>query len=199
MMNINLDINFHDFINHHTLLAGDTNTGKTITTSNFIKFLIESLNFNKADIMILDFAPNLKVLEGLRIGGRIKDFYPLSIECKYLPLNEDIIPPRLQASNKKELYENACKNYKLTYQLLEIYNKNPTPVLIINDISIFLHMGSKKYLLESIENAETFLGNSYYGLSIKRNFANLFSLIERKRVEYIIRNIERTIYTKSQP
>ena len=190
-----INYNFSDSINHQTLLYGETNSGKTQITSNFIKFLIESLEYDKNDISILDFAPNLEIYQGLKIGGRIEEFYEKSRECNYIPIEGKIIPPRLQASNKNELYENACKNYKISSKILEEYDENPTNILIINDISIYLHLGCTKHLLESISRAETFFGNTYYGSSITQNFAERFSLVERKKVELIIKEIERTVNT----
>jgi len=70
-----------------------------------------------------------------------------------------------------------------------------TPVLIINDISIYLHLGDVNYLLEAINKTETFFGNSYYGYKIKKKFAKLLSKKEKKRVELIIENIDNSFFT----
>ena len=40
---------FSEYINHHTLLYGETNTKKTYYTAMFVKFLVDS-NFNPLDI-----------------------------------------------------------------------------------------------------------------------------------------------------
>ena len=69
-------------------------------------------------------------------------------------------------------------------------------MLIINDISIHLHLGDKKRFVNVVKTAETFFGNSYYGSSIKRNFAILFSLKEKKKVKYLIKNVDKSYYTK---
>jgi len=188
-------LNYHDLIGHHTLLYGETDTGKTFYTSKFVQFLLEKEKTDPNEITILDFAPNLKHIKSLKIGGKIGDFYPESVNCVNLTFTGEIIPPRLNSGNKKELYKNAFHNYLKTSQILGAFNENPTPILIINDISIFLHLGNKKYLLDTIQKPNTFLGNTYYGSSISKDFARIFSLIEKYRVEYLIKRIENSIKT----
>ncbi len=194
-MKFNSSLNYSKFIGHHTFLYGEINSKKTYYTAKFIQFLIESRNFDPKEISILDFAPPLKIIKDIKIGGKIKDFYENSVICNNINFEGDIIPPRLNASNRKELYENACKNYKKTFEILKIFSDSPTKVLIINDISIYLHIGNKKLLIDSIKKSNTFFGNSYYGYSIKSDFATLFSLREKRLVEYLIKKIEFSYFT----
>ena len=186
--------NFSEYINHHTILYGETNTKKTYYTAMFVKFLIES-NFNPLDITILDFAPKIITLNDLKIGGRIEDFYGLSIACKNLQFEGEIIPPRLRSTNLKELYDIARSNFHKTTQILKNYSLEPTPVLIINDISIYLHLGKLEYLLETIKKARTFFGNAYYGTSINRDFSYEFSQKEKKFVVALVEKIEQSYST----
>ncbi|MFX0103988.1 MAG: hypothetical protein ACFE75_00665 [Candidatus Hodarchaeota archaeon] len=194
-MIFNDKIRFTDLIRHHTFLYGETNTKKTYYTAKFVQFLTESRHFNPKEISILDFAPKLSVIKNVKIGGKIKDFYENSIICNNLYFEGEITPPRLNARNRKELYENACKNYRKTYKLLKFFNSSPTKVLIINDISIYLHIGNKNLLLKAIENSNTFFGNSYYGSSIKSDCNTLFSLREKRLVDYLIKKIEFSFFT----
>ncbi|MEJ2295583.1 MAG: hypothetical protein P8Y23_12575, partial [Candidatus Lokiarchaeota archaeon] len=115
--------------------------------------------------------------------------------CKNIPIVEEILPPRFSAQNKKDLYDILCHNYKITSKSLKIYEQNPTLYLIINDLSIYLHLGNKNYLLRILNDSDTFFGNTYYGYEIKSSFSKLLSLKERKRVEFLIRNIENPIST----
>ncbi len=188
-------LDFNEFIGHQTILYGETNTKKTYYTARFVQFLLKIKKFNPKNISILDFAPKLFKYYDIKIGGKIDDFYPQSIKCNNITFEGEIIPPRLRASNKKELFENTCKNYKKTHEILKIYDENPTPVLIINDISIYLHLGSKKPLLDAIKKANTFFGNTYYGTSIKRDFTSLFSLKEKRVIESLIKKIENSYST----
>ncbi|MFX0080328.1 MAG: hypothetical protein ACFE94_01115 [Candidatus Hodarchaeota archaeon] len=189
------ELEFNDCLGHHILLYGETNTKKTYYTAKFVQFLIESKKISPKEISILDFAPLLKIIQNLKIGGKIQDFYKNSSKCKNIFFKGEIIPPRLKSSNKTELYQNACKNFKQTSEILHIFNKDPTPILIINDISIYLHIGNIKLLLEVINKSNTFFGNSYYGSSIKRDYAILFSLREKRQVGYLIKKVEKSYFT----
>lgn len=186
---------FQKFIGQHTLIYGETNTQKTLITAKFIEYLIKLENLKPKEISILDFAPKLIFINKLKVGGRIEDYFKDSIKCNYIKFKGEIIPPRMKADNKEDLYKNLCHNYTIVLDILNKYNKNPTSILIANDISIYLHLGSKYSILEAILKTNTFFGNSYYGYSIKKDFSNLLSIKERKRVEFLIRHLKSTIKT----
>ncbi|MFX1567949.1 MAG: hypothetical protein ACFFCV_06250 [Promethearchaeota archaeon] len=186
---------FDDLIGHYTFLYGETNTKKTFYTAKFVQYLIESRNFDPKEISILDFAPPHSIIGGVKIGGKIKDFYQEIDNCNNLYFEGEILPPRLNARNIKELYENACKNFEKAFKILNLFNNKPTSILIINDISIYFHIGNKKLLLDSINKTNTFFGNSYYGSSIKSDFDTLFSLREKRLVEYLVKKIENSYFT----
>lgn len=188
-------LNFSDVIGQYSLLYGETNTKKTKYTSKFVQFLLESKKISPKEITILDFAPNLTRVRNLKIGGKIRDCYENSAKCRNISFKGEIIPPRLNSSNKIELYRYAYKNFKKTSKMLNSFNEEPTSILIINDISIYLHMGSLKLLLKAINNSSTFFGNSYYGSSIRKDFANLFSRREKRQVENLIKEVEKSYLT----
>ncbi len=186
--------NFDGFIGEQTLLYGETNRGKTQSTANFVQFLVESKKIPPKEITILDFAPNLEIIKGKKIGGRIEDYYTLSFLCNNLTFDGVIIPPRLKSTSRKELYDNICKNYKKSSSIMEKYIDHPTPILIINDVSIYLHLGSKKTLLNLIKQAKTFFGNTYSGDSIISKTTKLLSILERKKVDFLIKNVNNPIF-----
>jgi hypothetical protein len=134
-------------------------------------------------------------IKNLKIGGKIQDFYEQSGDCKNLIFKGEIIPPRLKSRNKKELYHNARENFKKTSEILNLFIDNPTAILIINDISIYLHIGSIKLLLNAINKSNTFFGNTYFGSSIKRGYSTLFSLRERRKVKSLIKKVEHSYFT----
>ncbi|MFX1500861.1 MAG: hypothetical protein ACFFDH_07855 [Promethearchaeota archaeon] len=194
-MKFNPSLDYEEYIGHQTFLYGETNTKKTYYTAKFVQYLIESKNLDPREISILDFAPPYSTIKDIKIGGKIVDFYKDSIKCKSLFFEGEIIPPRLKAKNISELYENACKNFKNTYKILAQFNDSPTSILIINDISIYLHIGNKKLLLEAIRKAITFFGNSYYGTSIRSDFTIHFSRREKRLVEYLIKKMDFSYFT----
>jgi len=194
-MKFNKNSDLSVLVGKKTLIYGDTNTGKTFYTAKFVQFLLEIRGFEPREISILDFAPRLTYFNNLQIGGKIQDYYDHALKCNIINFEGEIIPPRLKAKNKSEMYSNICKNFKKLHETIEKYNNYPTPVLIINDISLFLHLGSSKYLINTIDKSDTFFGNSYYGTSIKSKFSKLLSIIEKKKVEFLIRNIENSFTT----
>jgi hypothetical protein len=195
-MKFKINLDFNEFIDYHTLLYGETNTGKTYQTSKFIQFLLESKKIPPKDITILDFAPPLSRIDNREIGGKIQDFYKSSIKCKNILFEGEIIPPRLKAKNKGEIYKNACENLKKTSKILNKFIEVPSPVLIINDISIYLHIGNKITLMNAIKKSTTFFGNSYYGSSIKSNYPTLISLREIRLVKYLIKKLDKSYFTR---
>ncbi|TFG23277.1 MAG: hypothetical protein EU533_03350 [Promethearchaeota archaeon] len=194
-MTLKNKFNLENWIGIHTLIYGETYTQKTYLTAKFVDYLIEIRNIKPKEISILDFAPEMIFIDNLKIGGKIADFSDYSSKCRIIESNGEIIAPRLKACNKRELYENICHNYKITSKSLKIFNENPTKLLIMNDISIYLHLGDKNYLLNTIQKVNTFLGNSYYGSTIKTGFGCLLSLKEKKRVEFLIKNLDNSILT----
>ena len=193
ILNNNIDLN--ELIGHSTLLYGETNTKKTYYTAKFIKYLLDSKKIPQNEISILDFAPPQINIKNMNIGGKIKDFYEKSLTCRNITFKGEITPPRLNANNRKEVYENACKNYKKTSKIIKNYSEKPTSVLIVNDISIYLHIGNIKWLLEAINKSDTFFGNSYYGSSIKSGFTTQFSIRERRLVNYLRKKVEFSYFT----
>ncbi len=188
-------LSFEDFIGTHTILYGEANTKKTYYTAKFVQYLTDIKKINPKEISILDFAPQLSNIRGLKIGGKIEDFFPQSIRCNNILFEGEIIPPRLNANNRKELYQYAQMNYEKTFEILEIFNEEPTSILIINDVSIYLQIGNKKYILDTIKQASTFFGNTYYGSSIKRNFAKLFSKKEKRSVKFLLKRVDKAFTT----
>jgi len=194
-MNFSKKFDLNSLVGKKTLIYGETNTGKTFYTAKFVQYLLEIKRINPKDISILDFAPKLAYFNNLKIGGRIQNYCENSVKCNNINFKGDIIPPRLNAKNKNEMYSNICHNFKKIYEIIEIYNSSPTPVLIINDISLFLHLGSNKYLINTINKSNTFFGNSYYGSSISSKFSKLISIKEKRKVESLIKNVKNSFTT----
>lgn len=194
-MNVSNYLDFEKIIGTHTILYGETDTKKTLITAKFVKFLLETKNVPANSISVLDYAPKLAYINNMKIGGRIQDYYSNCKKCNLIPIEGDIIPPRLNARNKKELYDILCHNHKKVTKVLDIFNNNPTKILVINDLSIYLHLGSKLSIMDVISKTDTFFGNAYYGSSINSDFSKLLSVKEKIRVEFLIKNIENSFKT----
>ena len=161
-------------LGRNTLIIGEVGSGKTRLTAKIIdSWLRHGLGDS---ITVLDFAP--------RYGGvgRGLDEYIDVGSIRYLTSNS-FKAPRLSARDRDELEKYVENNYLLATKLIEKYVGDPTPILVINDLSIYLHKGNPSILSRVIREARTFLGNSYYGSSISSGFSAELDMIERRRVE----------------
>jgi len=194
-MNCQNKLDFDRLLGIKVLLYGETNTYKTFCSAKYVQYLMEDRKIDPNHISIIEFAPKLQTIDDLKIGGKVKDYFKESKLCKYLETDEEIIPPRLHAKNRKELYSNVCHNYRQTRLVLQEFNEKPTPYLIINDISIYLHLGDKRDLIKAIENANNVIGNAYYGKNIsqKAKFARIFSLKEQIKIKNLRKYFDKTI------
>jgi len=77
--------------------------------------------------------------------------------------------------------------------LIDEYIRNPTKILIINDLSIYFHAGDLSKILQCLSKAETFLANSYYGKTLKNDFNTGVSYRERDLVKKMMRYMDRVI------
>jgi len=188
-MKFSENFNFEELIGHHTILYGNHNTKKTYYTARFVQFLLEAKKVDPKKISILDFAPKLFKFFDLKIGGKIEDFYPFSIKCNNISFKGDIFPV-ITSSDNKVTCENARNNYKRLHEILNQYYENPTSILIVNDISYYLHLGNKKFVQKIIKESNTFFGNSHYGSSMSKDLNNKFIRREKYCVEFLIKKID---------
>ncbi len=189
-MKFSEDVVFEELLGHRTLLFGELNTKKTYHTAKFVQFLLEAKKISPKEISILDFAPERQTTSIGKIGGKIENFYENTKRCNVIPINGKILPPRLTATNLKELDFIASANFKLLNDALNSFEQNITSFLLINDLSMYLHIGSKMRIWNVIKKSSTFFGNSYYGESINKDFAKKFSLREKKRVNFLIKRVD---------
>ncbi|MBL0714540.1 MAG: hypothetical protein JJV98_12655 [Desulfosarcina sp.] len=145
----------NDYLNGRTLILGDVNSGKTRET---LTILSDWLTAGPTLLMtILDLAP-----EPVRgIGGRLSP--PQGFAGRYL--FADIIPPRLTGRNAAEITRLAAANARAIESLFVDVLKAPPPILVINDVTLYLQAGDYTRLSAVIQSAPTVLINAYYGES----------------------------------
>lgn len=188
------ELEYEQLIGEHSLIYGETNSFKTYYCAQFVKYLLDEKQINKKLVAILDFAPPLVKKEGGKIGGKILDYFPGAKECTYIKDERSIIPPRYASQNKEQLLNYSCHNFKITYNALKTYIEKPSPYLIINDVSIHLQVGGLHILIDAIRRSETFLGNCYYGSSITKDYATLFSLREQIKTKKLLKYVKDTYH-----
>jgi len=158
------------------LIIGDVRRGKTSLTSKLVDVLAQLCGEDR--ITVLDFAPDYG-----GVGSRV------SIRSKVRILRpEGLKAPRLMARDCNELWEYVRINRSLTEEALREYMINPTPVLVINDLSIHLHTGDLNLLLKVMELPLLFIANSYYGDTLRDDCG--LSIIEKKAVEELMSKVD---------
>jgi hypothetical protein len=165
-----------------TIILGDISTGKTTTTALLIMDALKSNSPN--NITIIELAPRKTIYKEKIIGGRISDIIKLPSGIRLLQPKK-INSPRYSAKNKYELL-NLIKENKISIDItLNHYMDNPTPILFINDLSIYLQSGKWKKIFNAMQKAKVSLANAYYGRSLENDLKTGISQIERKTLEII--------------
>ena len=169
------------------LIIGDVGTGKTTLTLKLLEEAIRTGFGNR--ITVIDMAPAIVEAKGMRVGGKLLGLSDQLKETKYLtPIGVET--PRLKAKSAKELLYLVNLNEKQIGPLLKKYIKNPTPILFINDISIYLQSGVDEHISSAIRAAETFIANGYYGEAFKEDFGTGVTNRERRLMRKIIENVD---------
>jgi len=63
--------------------------------------------------------------------------------------------------------------------LLYEYIQNPTEVLLINDVTLYLQAGKLETILKCIKLTKTFLATAYYGKKLVEDFGSGISMREK--------------------
>jgi len=162
------------------IILGEVGTGKSSLT---LKLIRQAIELSKAEeITIIDMAPSVATLEGRRIGGRLNGISDLVKQVIYLAPTE-ITPPRLSAHSSEELVQLVWQNKQLIDSAIRAYKGKPTPILFVNDISIYLQSGDVSSILELMKLPRTFIANGYYGTSLDHDLNTGISKLERSMMD----------------
>jgi len=171
---------FHDLLGKRTLIYGDVGTGKTRLT---VRLLEEAVKLGFAQkITIIDMAPKTTVVRGIRVGGRLSEATDVTEGLRYLAPRR-VETPRLAARNGEELLGLVEKNRRRIRKLLEEYVEKPTPILFVNDISIYLQSEDFDTLASAICRASTLIANGYYGRALSNDYSTGVSALERSLMD----------------
>jgi hypothetical protein len=174
-----------------TIILGDISTGKTTTTALLIMDALKLISPN--NITIIELAPKKVIYKGKTIGGRISDIIKLPPGIKLLQ-SKKIYSPRYSAKDKNQLLKLVEKNKISIDTILNEYMDNPTPILFINDLSIYLQSGKWETIFKTMQKAKFSLANAYYGRSLDNDFNTGISKIERKTLEIISSKVDMIIH-----
>jgi len=161
------------------LIIGDVGTGKTALTADILRRMVRRGYAEK--ITVIDMAP-AKIGP---IGGPISQYTRAVKKVRYLrPSN--VYAPRLMGKEGEDVLKLAELNMRNIEPLIDAYIASPSPILIINDVTIYLHKGSLERLLLCIDKAETAVVNAYYGDSLSDDKGSGLTNREREVVKALM-------------
>ncbi|MEM2906403.1 MAG: hypothetical protein QW057_04645 [Candidatus Bathyarchaeia archaeon] len=183
------NVSFKDLIGKKTLILGDVGVGKTQLTRRLLAEAVEQ--GHSREITVIEMAPEAMTVKGLTVGGRLLN--PKASPVRLLE-GRDIKAPRLSARNGREVLELAERNAAETRRLLEEFLREPTRVLFVNDLSIYLHRGDLEYLWRALQRAETVVANAYRGDKLKNDLDTGLSDRERQLVDTLEARMDVVLY-----
>ena len=178
-------VNFEEFLEKRVLIVGEVGSGKTRLLSKFLDYLIEQGYTH--EITLIEMAPGLP-----DVGRRVEDYTKNVDKVRYLK-PEKIIPPRLLGRNREEVLKYAEHNYREVKKLFEEFSRNPTEVLLVNDVTIFLHAGDPREILKIIENCSTFAATAYEGIKLKDDKGSGVTHREKAGLEILKKHMDLVI------
>jgi hypothetical protein len=134
-----------------------------------------------AKITIIDMAPERQQFKGFTVGGSLTDYLKNGQDLRFLVPVQKLHPPRIEGHSSEEVLHLARTNATIIEELLKTFLRDPTPVLFANDVSMYLQAGDASTLLKTVAVANTFVGNSYSGLTLADDHQS--GLSERERSE----------------
>jgi hypothetical protein len=172
------DLHFSELLERRTLIIGDVGSGKTTLTARLLEEAI--MNFRVAKITVIDMAPRSVQFKGISIGGLISDSLKKYSHLRLFTPNLKLHAPRIEGRTADDVLQMARTNAAIIDELLQRYMSDPTPILFVNDASIYLQAGNMNALLKAVLLAQTFVGNSYSGLTLEDD--NQSGLSQRERI-----------------
>jgi GTPase SAR1 family protein len=181
---------FRTLLGKKVLITGDVGVGKTKLTLTLLK---EALNSSFNDrITIIDMAPVLTEVNDLSVGGKLLAISQEFGNVRYLTVQR-VETPRLSAKSANELLYLVSLNEKRIRPLITQYLKHPSPILFVNDISIYLQSGNYTPILTALTMAKTFIANGYSGQTFSSDFGTQVSNIERRLMKKLSNTVDLVI------
>ena len=174
-------------LGRRVLIVGDVGSGKTKLTARLLE---EAVDLGYADeITVIDMAPETINAEGVKIGGLLSEATDSVNLVRYWRPAE-VKAPRTTAKTPEQLLEYVQFNKRVIEPLLDRFLREPTPILIINDLSIYLQAGNPRKVVLVMEKCWTFIANCYKGRRLSEDLGTGVSRVEREATEFVERLVD---------
>lgn len=179
-------INVEEVLGKRVLILGEMGSGKTRLTAEILDELLKKVNLE--DITVIDMAPT--TVPG--IGERISSYTVNTSRVRYLAPRV-VRAPRMEGKDRDEVLNLADFNRASIETLIQRFLDEPTPILFINDLSIYLHSGNLLKIMKCLELPKTVVTNSYYSMSPLNDKGSGISVREKRLVEMLAKNFDKVL------
>lgn len=177
------EINGREVLGKKVLILGEAGSGKTRLASRLIQEITATIN--PGEVTVIDLAPPRMGV----FGGKISDYIDLKGEVRFFSPNK-VYTPRLDGKSREEVLLYARLNRESMEPLFQEFIKSPSKVLVVNDVTLYLHMGDLETVLECVRLAETFLATAYYGVKLAEDFGTGISTREKALTEKLAEHMD---------
>jgi len=175
-----------EILGKKVLLLGEAGSGKTKLAAQLLRELMVLVN--PEEITVIDLAPQ-RVGE---IGGKLTDYVNIDSRVRYLS-PENVYTPRLAGASPKQVLHYAELNRKNMEPLLNKFIRNVTEVLVLNDVTLYLHSGKLETVLKCVRLANTFLTTAYYGSKLAEDLGTGISSKEKQLADKLATSMDLTV------
>lgn len=175
-----------DIVGKRVLVLGEAGSGKTTLAARALEKLMTL--FDSEEITVIDMAPQR--IGG--VGGRLSDITDATRKVRYLA-PQTVYAPRLTGASREQVLEYAELNMKGMEPLFNMFIRKPTQVLVLNDVTLYLHAGDLETVLKALRKAKTFLATAYRGSKLAENHGSGISAREEQLVRKLATHMDQII------
>jgi adenylate kinase family enzyme len=182
-------VKVEDVIGKRVLILGEVGSGKTLLARRLLKELM--LLFNPEEITVIDLAPQ-RIGEA---GGKLSEYVNSINKVRYLS-PERVYTPRLTGTSRGQVLKFAEMNRKAMEPLFSEFLRRITKILILNDVTLYLHAGKLETVLKCMRQAETFIATAYHGSRLAEDRGSGISVREKQLVKKLATHMDQIIEIK---
>jgi len=175
-----------DIVSKRVLILGEVGSGKTLLASRLLKELM--ILFDPKEITVIDLAPQRRG----EVGGKLSDYMDSIDRVRYLS-PERVYTPRLTGTSHEQILNYAEQNRRAMEPLFNEFVQRTTKILILNDVTLYLHAGKLETVLKCMRLAETFLSTGYYGSRLAEDRGSGISVREKQLIEKLATYMDQII------
>ena len=191
------DLHFDQVIGRKLLIVGDVGSGKTALTG---RLLTEALAiFSPNYVTVIDMAPERRKFKGAIVGGRLTDLMRVPEGVLILRPTPSPVAPRLDGLTAGDVLRLAQSNHHAIDLVLAKYSADPTPILFMNDVSIYMQSGDLENLLTAIGYPKTVVMNSYLGIALQDDRGSGVSQHERNGLARLKTAVDEVVTLNTVP